>query len=79
MLMTKMSLVGPTVEKLPFGSNPTAPLTHCNCRTLDDDNVGVNKYFSEIFWKILFYWNTMKKDMIVIIMVLGLHKKLSHC
>ena len=36
--MTRIFLVGSTVEKLPFGSNPTAPLTHCNCRTLDDDN-----------------------------------------
>ena len=38
MMMIKMSLVGSTVEKLPFGSNPTAPLTHCNCHTQHDDN-----------------------------------------
>ena len=36
--MTNLSLVGSTVEKLPFGSNPRAPLTHCNCRIQHDDD-----------------------------------------
>ena len=33
-------------EKLPFGSNPTAPLTHCNCRIQhDDDDDDVNHHY----------------------------------
>ena len=32
-----------TVEKLPFGSNPTGPLTHCNCHTQDDDDADENE------------------------------------
>ena len=32
-----------TVEKLPFGPNPTGPLTHCNCRAQDDDDADENE------------------------------------
>ena len=41
MVMTNLSLVGSTVEKLPFGSNPTTPLT------TDDDDDDVNHHYCQ--------------------------------
>ena len=47
MVMTNLSLVGSTVEKLPFGSNPRAPLTHCNCPTQHDDDDDRNRHYCQ--------------------------------